>query len=200
MKTIYKKMRKSILMLTALLTIGFIFFQGNAFAHCDSYDGPVIQDALKALESGDVQPVLKWIEKDYEKEIVALFDKTTALKDQDVEIYEIVEKHFLETLVRVHREGEGAPFTGLKPAGTTSKIVIWSDEALAQGDVNELADKIAAHLVNEIQSKFERAVKTGKTKDLSVEDGRAFVEAYVDYTHYVEGIHSMIAGEGGHSH
>ena len=200
MKTIYKKMKKSILTLITLLTISFIFFQGNAFAHCDSYDGPVIQDALKAIESGDVQPVLKWIEKDYEKEIVALFNKTTALKDQDGEIYEIVEKHFLETLVRVHREGEGAPFTGLKPAGTTSKIVVWSDEALAQGDVNELADKIAAHLVNEIQSKFERAVKTGKTKDLSVEDGRAFVEAYVDYTHYVEGIHGMIVGEGGHSH
>lgn len=200
MKTIYKKMKKSILTLITLLTISFIFFQGNAFAHCDSYDGPVIQDALKAIESGDVQPVLKWIEKDYEKEIVALFNKTTALKDQDGEIYEIVEKHFLETLVRVHREGEGAPFTGLKPAGTTSKIVVWSDEALAQGDVNELADKIAAHLVNEIQSKFERAVKTGKKKDLSVEDGRAFVEAYVDYTHYVEGIHGMIAGEGGHSH
>lgn len=200
MKTIYKKMKKSILTLITLLTISFIFFQGNAFAHCDSYDGPVIQDALKAIESGDVQPVLKWIEKDYEKEIVALFNKTTALKDQDEEIYEIVEKHFLETLVRVHREGEGAPFTGLKPAGTTSKIVVWSDEALAQGDVNELADKIAAHLVNEIQSKFERAVKTGKKKDLSVEDGRAFVEAYVDYTHYVEGIHGMIVGEGGHSH
>lgn len=200
MKTLPGKTKKSILTLTILFTLGLIFLQGNAFAHCDSYDGPVIQDALKALESGDVKPVLKWIEKDHEEEIISLFNKTTALKDKDEEVYGIVEKHFLETLVRIHREGEGAPFTGLKPAGTTSKIVLWTDEALAQENVKELADKIAAHLVSEIQAKFDHAVETGKKKDNSVEDGRAFVEAYVDYTHYIEGVHSMIAGEAGHNH
>src|SRR5690606_41839887 len=93
----------------------------TASAHCDSYDGPVIKDALKAFDKNKVELVLKWVEKEHEAEIKNLFTKTYALKNSDAEIYQIVEKHFLETLVRLHREGEGAPYTGLKPAGSRSE-------------------------------------------------------------------------------
>ena len=88
-------------------------------AHCDSYDGPVITDAKKALEIKDAKPILKWISSEQEDEVVSLFKKTLSLKDGDKEIYSIVEKYFFETLVRLHREPEGAPYTGLKAAGTT---------------------------------------------------------------------------------
>jgi hypothetical protein len=30
---------------------------------------------------------------------------------------EVADRHFFETVVRLHRAGEGAPYTGLKPAG-----------------------------------------------------------------------------------
>src|SRR5690606_26263220 len=99
-------------------------------AHCDSYDGPVIKDALKAFNENKVALVLKWIEPQHETEIKSLFEKTYALKNGDREIYQIVERHFLETLVRLHREGEGAPYTGLKPAGSTTAIVQMADKAL----------------------------------------------------------------------
>ena len=39
-----------------------------------------------------------------------------------------------------------------------------------------------------------------KNKDKSVEAGREFVESYVIYMHYVEGIHTAIMSAGGHGH
>ena len=82
-----------------------------ATAHCDSYDGPVVTDALKALETNNVNLVLKWIDGEQEEEIISLFDKTYGLKDGDPEVYGIVKQHFLETLVRLHRETEGEPLS-----------------------------------------------------------------------------------------
>lgn len=196
-------MEKTIKMIrTTLLTSAALIFIGlaNAFAHCDSYDGPVIKDAFKAIHIGKVEPVLKWIGEEYEAEISNLFDKTIALKGKDEQIYQIVEKHFLETLVRLHREGEGAPYTGLKPAGTTSRIVTMTDQALTDENVEQLAEKVSDHLKNEIIKKFNRALETKRDKDANVAKGREFVEAYVDYTHYVEAVHDLIAGNVQHNH
>ncbi len=105
-----------------------------ASAHCDSFDGPALIDAEKALETNNVDLILKWINADMEDEVVPLFHKTYSMKNGDKEIYEIVKKHFYETFVRLHREMEGAPFTGLKPAGTTAHITVMSDKALESGD------------------------------------------------------------------
>ncbi len=60
-----------------LLFASFIFiFTNTASAHCDSYDGPVIKDAEMALETNNVNLVLKWVTKEQEKEITTLFQKT----------------------------------------------------------------------------------------------------------------------------
>lgn len=92
MKTMKKfKMRlgKIALLLGVMMT-----FSATAFAHCDSYDGPVIQDAYKALEMKDATYVMKWIAPEHEAEIKQLFGKTIDLKNGDAKIYSIVEKHF----------------------------------------------------------------------------------------------------------
>lgn len=168
-----------------------------AQAHCDSYDGPVIQDALRALEQDDVSLVMKWIEPQYEAEISNLFTKTVSLKDQDQEVYDIVEKHFLETLVRLHREGEGAPFTGLKPAGSATPLVQMADASIAQNDLTGLLTKLTDHLQKDLSDKYQKVMDLHKVKDQSVEQGRAYVAAYVDYTHTLEGIEHILA-HGGH--
>lgn len=171
----------------------------NSNAHCDSYDGPVIQEALHALETGEVAPLLKWVDEKDEKEIVSLFDKAVALKSGDSGSYEIVKKHFLETLVRIHRESEGAPFTGLKPAGSVTPVVQMADQSIESGDAKILTEKLMAHLQKEIQTKFAHLHKAEQTKENSVEDGRKYVAAYVEYTHFLEAVHDIIAGEGGHA-
>jgi len=172
-----------------------------ASAHCDSYDGPVIQDALKAFEESNVEFVLKWVEEEHEEEIKNLFHKTTALKNEDQEIYRIVEKYFLETLVRLHREGEGAPYTGLKPTGSTAPIVAMADNALEKNDVDGLLSNLSNHIQKVIGEKYEKVRDLKKVKDESLEKGRAYVAAYVDYTHTLEGIEAaMVHGEGHAGH
>lgn len=183
----------------AMLLLGMIMFAFSipTFAHCDSYDGPVIQDALKALNQKDVSYVMKWIEKDQEAEITTLFNKTVGLKNADAEIYSIVEKHFLETLVRLHRETEGAPFTGLKPAGSTTPIIQMADKSIENKEVNNLLTNLNKHIQKVINEKYEKVNTLSKVKDNSTTEGRAYVEAYVDYTHTLEAIEGALE-HGGH--
>ena len=189
------------LFLTALMAVLFLFINVvPASAHCDSYDGPTIKDGLKALETNNVNLILKWIDKDQEAEVVSLFHKTYSLKNGDPEIYSIVEKHFLETLVRLHRETEGAPFTGLKPAGSTSAIVQLSDNSLYNSNLDNLLSKLNGHINQVIQEKYRKASELHKTKDVSAELGREYVEAYVDYTHTVEALHDIIEHGAEHAH
>jgi hypothetical protein len=171
----------------------------TSVAHCDSYDGPVIIDAYKALETNNVSLVLKWISQEQEQEIISLFNKTYKLKSGDKQIYQIVEKYFLETLVRLHRETEGAPYTGLKPAGTTKQIVVMSDNAINSKSVNDLVVKLNGHIEKVIREKFNLVSTLEKVKDQSPEKGREYVKAYVDYTHTLEAIHDILEHGGGHA-
>lgn len=179
----------SLLMLSAALP---------ASAHCDSYDGPVIKDAVKALETNNVNLVLKWITDEQEQEIISLFNKTYNLKNGDKEVYAIVEKHFFETLVRLHRETEGAPYTGLKPAGTTKQIIQMTDEALEEENVDDFLVKLDNHIDKVVRKKYQKVAELDKVKNNSKEQGRAFVEAYVDYTHTMEALHDILEHGGGH--
>lgn len=185
---------------TMLFLASFIFiFTNTTSAHCDSYDGPVIKDAEKALETDNVNLVLKWVSKEQEKEITPLFQKTYELRNGDTEVYEIVKKHFFETLVRLHRETEGAPYTGLKPAGTTKQIIQMTDKALIENNVDDFLLKLNNHIDKVVREKFNKVSELNKVKDDSVEKGREFVEAYVDYTHTVEAIHDITEHGGGHA-
>lgn len=190
-----KKIKRS--KIRILVSIFAFLIALPVFAHCDSYDGPVIQDAYKALEKEDVTYVLKWIDADQEAEIKNLFSKTVNLKNTDAQVYAIVEKHFLETLVRLHRETEGAAFTGLKPAGSTTPIVQMADKSIETKEVNTLLSNIGNHIKHVIQEKFDKVAALHKVKDNSVAEGRAYVIAYVDYTHTLEAIEHILA-HGGH--
>lgn len=173
------------------------FFIPFAFAHCDTLDGPVVKDAKQALEKGDVTPVLKWVKKETESEIRAAFKKTLAERKSN---QDAADMKFFATLVRVHRAGEGAPFTGLKPSGSVEPIIAGADKALETGSIDELTQEMSNHLTNGVKERFERVFELKKHKDENVKAGREYVEAYVEYVHYVEGLHNMIAGTGGHHH
>lgn len=173
----------------------------STFAHCDSYDGPVIKEAMEALASNNVNLVLKWIDKADEPEIKALFNKTYNLKKGDNEIYEIVEKHFLETLVRLHRATEGVGYTGLKPSGSASPIVVMADNSIETKSVDDLASKFIAHIEMMVREKYDKVKELSLVQNESLEKGRAYVDAYVDYTHTLEEIHNIIDnGPGAHEH
>lgn len=186
---------------SAFLLLMFTLFMGTpAFAHCDSYDGPVIKDAISALETDNVDLVLKWVTDEQEAEIIPLFNKTYRLKTGDADIYKIVERHFFETLVRLHRETEGAPYTGLKPAGTTKAIIKLTDHSIESGNSDDLVSKLNNHIAKIVHEKHRKVAELSKVKNISIEKGREYVEAYVDYTHTVEAFHDILEhGGGGHA-
>lgn len=181
-----------------LLVFTFMFASISGFAHCDSYDGPVIKDALKALDQNNVQLVLKWIEPQQESEIISLFDKTYHLKNGDKQVYSIVEKHFLETLVRLHRETEGEPYTGLKPAGSMTPLVAMADNSIASHNVEEVVNTVTNHLEQVLRERYAKVEELSKTKDNSVEQGRDYVAAYVQYTHTLEALEQLLHGPISH--
>lgn len=182
-----------------LLVFTFMLASISGFAHCDSYDGPVIKDALKALDQNNVQLVLKWIEPQQEKEIISLFDKTYSLKNGDQEVYSIVEKHFLENLVRLHRETEGEPYTGLKPAGSMTPLVAMADNSIAKDNVDEVINTVTTHLEQVLRERYAKVAKLSKVKDNSVKEGKDYVHTYVQYTHTLEALEQLLHGPISHS-
>lgn len=183
-----------------VIAVFALFVSVPVAAHCDSYDGPVIKDAIKALETNQVDLILKWIAPEQEKEIIPLFEKTYSLKNGDSEVYAIVEKHFFETLVRLHRETEGAPFTGLKPAGTTKQIIQLSDMAIESKDIDYLLGKLNNHIGMVLREKYNKLSELDKVKNESPAKGREYVAAYIDYTHTIEAIHDIIMNTNAHKH
>ena len=184
----------SLLGISAFVAV-FLADPHDVSAHCDTLDGPVIQDARKAIDARDITPVLKWVKPNDEKAVRAAFKKTLAAKAKDSEA---ARNAFFATLVKIHRAGEGAPFTGLKPAGAVEPAVAEADKALASGSSGALIKLITDDIAAGINKRFERAAAAYTHKDESVAQGREFVEAYVAYTHYVERLHQDATAKGAH--
>ncbi len=186
----------------ATLAIGILIlvtFSTLAQAHCDTLDGPVVQAAREALDKGNITPVLKWIKKDQESEIRAAFEKTLAVRSKGPEAKELADHYFFETLVRIHRAGEGAPYTGLSSA-PADPIIRSADEALEKGSADHLIRHVTEAIAGGIRKRFAVTAEKKKHAEESVAAGREFVEAYVDFTHYVERLHLQTQGGPEHGH
>src|SRR5512146_290935 len=123
--------------------------------HCDTLDGPVVTAARLALEAGNVDLILPYVPREGEAEVSRAFDKVMKLR-ADVQTREIVDLYFFETVVRIHRMGEGAPYTGLKPAGLDEGPVIpIAEEAIESGSPDELITVLTAMLQEEITERFD---------------------------------------------
>lgn len=188
---------------TAILAIAFAALAAGrwAAAHCDTVDGPVVASAKAALAAKDVTPVLRWVQPDRENEIRSAFRETLAVRAKGSDAKNLADRYFFETLVRVHRAGEGAPYTGLKPAGTpVPPAVAHADRSLEDGSVDDLAKAIARQVETGIRERFAKAAEAKKHAADNVEAGRRFVAAYVEYVHYVERLHEDAASKAAHHH
>jgi hypothetical protein len=171
-----------------------------ALAHCDGLDGPVVKAARKALQTGNVNLVLIWVQPKDEAEIRAAFQQVSVVRKQGPEAQALADHSFFETLVRVHRAGEGAPYTGLKPAGRDlGPAIPAADKALETGRVGPVQDLLAEAARRGLQRHFEalKALKGYDPNDVAA--GRRYVQAYVEYIHYVERLHeAAIIPAAGH--
>jgi hypothetical protein len=181
--------------LIALVVFEILFLHSiDAKAHCDTLNGPVIESARHALATGDVKPVLKWIPADDEQLIRTAFQNTMEVRKLGEQAQKLADMYFFETLVRVHRAGEEASYTGLKPGTEIDPAIAMADKALESGSADELVSALTKGTAKGIGERFRRALETRKHADESVTAGREFVEAYVIFTHYVEGLDALNKG------
>ncbi len=178
----------------ALLTAVFVR-PTVVLAHCDGMDGPVVKAAQQALADGNVNLVLIWVQPDNEGTIKAAFGKTLTVRRLSPEARELADTYFFETLVRIHRAGEGAAYTGLKPAGRDlGPVIPAADKAIADGRVEPLLRLLPSAAQAGVRKHFKEVLARKDFKEDDVQAGRAYVAAYVAFMHAAEG-HQ----EGGHA-
>jgi hypothetical protein len=194
-----RKRRSAFLGVLGVFTVA-VFGVQVALAHCDGLDGPVVKAARNALRTNNVNLVLIWVQPKDEAEIRSAFQQVMVVREQSQEAQALADRSFFETLVRVHRAGEGAPYTGLKPAGRElGPAIPAADKALETGTVAPLQDLLAKTFQHGLQERFAalRALKGYDPNDLPA--GRRYVQAYVEYVHYVERLHeAATASAEGH--
>src|ERR1044071_4600301 len=163
----------------AMLAAAMVLTPQTARAHCDGLDGPVVKAAQKALEDSNVNLVLIWVQKDDEAEIKRAFERPLAGRKLNVEAKELADMYFFETLVRVHRAGEGAPFTGLKPAGRDlGPAIPAADEAVRVGSVEPVRQLLTIAIQERLGEQFAEVMATMTFEPDDVAAGRAYVKAY----------------------
>lgn len=171
--------------------------------HCDTLDGPVVTAAKKALEAGDVKIILPFVPKEGEPEIIRAYDKVIKIR-KDPAAREVADLYFFETVVRIHRKGEGAPFEGLKPAGLDEGPVIpVAEKAIETGSPDELIKTLSKMINEEVTHRLHRVMHLKESKDKSVEDAREYVEAMLGLQVWAHAVHERIHGSAhgdGHHH
>lgn len=174
--------------------------------HCDSMDGPVVKAAMVALESADVRAVLPFVPEEGEAEVTEAFEKVMKVREHSHEARDVADRHFFETVVRIHRAGEGAPFTGLKPAGLGhGPVVPVAEKAIEDGSPDELVKVLTGTVEGQIRERFEHVMHLKReAAGKGVTEMREYVEAMLGlevYSHKLyECAHAEPHGEGAHHH
>jgi hypothetical protein len=170
-------------------------------AHCDTAEGPAVKDGWKALETGNINYTLKWIPADGEAELRDVFEKALKVRALGSEAAELADRLFLETMVRIHRMGEGVGFTGIQPVGTQiDPVVKAADEAIAVGSDADLLPMAPQERRAELDKRFQAALAV---KDFDVDDvaaARRYIAAYVSFFKYAEGEDHAHHPQEAHSH
>lgn len=193
----------TLLILTALALFGaIVLWPRTASAHCDTEDGPAVTAGRRALETGNVNHAIIWVPEEAEAELRPVFAHVTKVRDINDDVAHVADRLFLETLVRLHRAGEGASFDGLKPAGTAEPVVEAADHAIAVGRIEPLAGLVEPDQLPELERRLAAALAL---RDFDVEDvaaGRGYLAAYVAFVKFAEGHdHEHEHGhEHGHEH
>lgn len=169
-------------------------------AHCDGLDGPVVKAAQEALESGNVNLILIWVQKNDEGEIRNIFNKTLTVRKLSPQARELADMYLFESLVRIHRAGEGEPYAGLKSAGRDlGPAIPATDKALDSGKIEPLLKLLTDTMRTEMRERFNQVLAKKKFNADDVEAGRAFIQAYVPFVTYVESIYEAVA-KSSHGH
>jgi hypothetical protein len=190
----------------AILVVAVGLSGTSARAHCDSLDGPVARAVQRALESGNVNPVLAYAPEAAEAEIRSAFAASRKVRGHNADARSLADRAFMETVIRLHRAGEGAAFTGLKPAGADyGPVIPAAEHAVETGDIT----KLKAVLVEEIEHALtEKLAHVRKLQKVSLEPesaagvphARERVSAELGFVTFAETLRQAALGRGAEHH
>ena len=174
--------------------------------HCDSLDGPVVTAARKALDASDVDLVLPFVHAEGAAEVRDAFDRVVKARTLGPEAEDVADRWFFETVVRVHRAGEGAPYTGLKPAGLdVGPVIPAAERALESGSPDELIDVLCANVRAQVTHRHHRAMTLRTHAGDGVPAAREYVEAMLGLQVWAHSVYKQVMSDphahtGGHDH
>lgn len=158
--------------------------------HCDTMDGPVVKAAARALEAREAAIVLPYVPREGEDEVKDAFAKTIELRDEGEPARELADRYFFETVVRIHRAGEGEPYTGLKPAGLDPGPVIpVAERAIETGSPEELKTLLWEVVERRVTSQLEEVTRLKEAADGDVEANRRYVSAMLGLQVWAHKLH-----------
>jgi hypothetical protein len=194
------------MLMFAIVAAGVLSGMQSVQAHCDSLDGPVAKAVQKALDNGNLNPVLAYAPATAEAEIRAAFEKSRKVRALGAEARALADQSFMETVIRLHRAGEGATYTGLKPAGIDyGPVIPAAEQAVESGDLAKLKavlmEKIE-HALNERLAhvrELKKAPLEPKTA-AEVPHTRERISAELGFITFAENLHQAALGKGAEQH
>lgn len=193
-------MRPKNLLLVTFVIISIFSFPITSSAHCDGLDGPVVIAAKEALKTGNVNLVLIWVLPKDQDIIKHTFDHTLKVRKLNEESRKLADTYFFDTLVRIHRAGEGVAYTGLKPAGRDlGPAIPAADIAIETESAKDLVKLITDEIHSGLHKRFIKAKELKNYDQNDIIAGQEYVAAYVNFLHYAEGIYNATQ-KGDHAH
>ena len=175
------------LVVTAIAFAFAALAPARALAHCDGLDGPVVTAAQRALEARNPALVVIWVQERDEREVRTVFEQTLAVRALGPQARALADRFFFETVVRLHRAGEGAPFTGLQAAGRNlGPAIPAGDEAVHSGSIEPVVQLLTGAIQARLREQFGEVMTTRSFKPDDLAAGRAHIKAYVEFIHLVE--------------
>jgi Family of unknown function (DUF6448) len=146
--------------------------------HCHAMDGPVVTVARRALDQGEVATVLPSVPTQAEPEVMAAFEQVLPIDQTGGSAGALADRWCFETVVRLHRAGEGAPYTGLRPAGQDEGPVIpVAERALHTGSADELVHVLTQVVADQAKTRLNRAITLQQHEHGSVAAALEYIEA-----------------------
>lgn len=184
----------------SIIAVAILTGMPAALAHCDSVDGPVAKAVGKALDSGNVNPVLAYVPAASEAEMRAAFDRSRIVRTLSPQARVLADEAFLETAIRLHRAGEGAPFTGVKPAGINyGPAIPAAEHAVETGDLLKLRTALVDEIEHALRERLAVVQKVQKAsreprEPNEVPAARERVSAELDFVTFAESIRQAALG------
>jgi hypothetical protein len=166
----------------------------------------VVTAAREAVASGEVERIAPYVPADDEAELRRAFDIAVAARALGPAAREVADRWFFETAVRLHRAGEAAPFTGLKPVGLdVGPVIPAAEHALESGTPDHLSELMCGIVCDQLRRRHTDAMALKERSGESVARAREYVEAALGLQVWAHGLYRQAlrepherTAEGGH--